>query len=339
MNISNTISYSFGKITGTKEKVPLAAFCVAIVGMVFAILYNLVFAIAGYAGFFYKIYRFFNILSIIAFVVIAIYAILLFVKKKNVLHLLAGIFLILSLIIGNTLITNLCWLVFVVCIAYASFTGEDEEMKNVAKLALLIVIIGIAMNFLALALWRLPRFFYGLYFVILTAVKAASYVMLLVLFLREAEDVGGVKSVVDSIIEKVKGNKTEAVAVQPRPQPEPEVYKAESAVTETVEVKAPENVVTEIRTEAVPAAPIAGYGHYQYKTVAGPVGLTINKNDSYSDGVSRYASIIESESIGGWELDSIHEIPVTKNNGCIAALMGKGTTTVVFNMLIFRKEI
>ena len=76
----------------------------------------------------------------------------------------------------------------------------------------------------------------------------------------------------------------------------------------------------------------------QYKTVAGPVGLTINKKDSYADAVKQYAAIIVREAVGGWKLDCIQQIPVTKNNGCIAALLGNGTTTINFNMLVFCKE-
>jgi len=337
MNISNTINYSLAKIMGTKERVPLIAFAVAVLGMVYAVIYNLVFAIAGSVRIFVKLHTFFNVLSTIAFIVLTIYLVLLFVKKKNVLHLIAGIFLFLSIVLGTTLLTNLCWIVFAVCIAYPSFTGDDEELKNVVKLALLLVLVGVVMSLLATALWRLPRVILGLYFVISSAVKVGSYVLLLVLFLHEAETAGGVKEVVDSIIAKVKGGKN----AEPAPQPQPEVVpcKAENEVP----VKpAPEPVVpvtTEIRTEAAPVIPSAASGGYQYKTVAGPVGLTVNKNDNFGDGVSQYSSIIQSESVGGWELDSIHEIPVTKNNGCIAALMGRPTTTVVFNMLIFRKEL
>ncbi len=76
----------------------------------------------------------------------------------------------------------------------------------------------------------------------------------------------------------------------------------------------------------------------QYKTVAGPVGLTINKKDSYADAVKQYAAIIDREAVGGWKLDCIQQIPVTKNNGCIAGLMGNPTTTINFNMLVFCKE-
>ncbi len=77
----------------------------------------------------------------------------------------------------------------------------------------------------------------------------------------------------------------------------------------------------------------------QYKTVAGPIGLTINKNDSYAEAVNQYAAIIDREAAGGWKLDCIQQIPVTKNNGCLASLMGNATTTVNFNMLVFSREV
>ena len=76
----------------------------------------------------------------------------------------------------------------------------------------------------------------------------------------------------------------------------------------------------------------------QYKTVAGPVGLTISRNDSYSEAVKQYADIINREAVGGWKLDCIQEIPVTKDNGCLGNLTNNATTTITFNMLVFVKE-
>lgn len=76
----------------------------------------------------------------------------------------------------------------------------------------------------------------------------------------------------------------------------------------------------------------------QYKTVAGPVGLTITRKESYSEAVKSYAAIIDKEAVGGWVLDSIQDIPVTKKNGCIASLLGQDEITMHFNMLIFRKD-
>jgi len=76
----------------------------------------------------------------------------------------------------------------------------------------------------------------------------------------------------------------------------------------------------------------------QYKTVAGPVGLTITKKESYADAVKQYAAIIDRETVGGWKLDCIQQIPVTKKAGCIAGLLGSPDITVTFNMLVFVKE-
>ncbi len=76
----------------------------------------------------------------------------------------------------------------------------------------------------------------------------------------------------------------------------------------------------------------------QYKTVAGPVGLTITRKESYQDAVKTYASIIDEQAVGGWKLDCIQQIPVTKKAGCLARLFGSEDVTVYFNMLVFVKE-
>ena len=81
----------------------------------------------------------------------------------------------------------------------------------------------------------------------------------------------------------------------------------------------------------------------QYKTVAGPVGLTISRKESYEEAVRSYAAIIDREAVGGWKLKCIQEIPVTKNKGCFAALFSIiGLTTayehMTFNMLVSEKE-
>lgn len=76
----------------------------------------------------------------------------------------------------------------------------------------------------------------------------------------------------------------------------------------------------------------------QYKTVAGPIGLTITRKESYADAVKQYAAIIDREAVGGWRLDCIEQIPVTKKAGCIAGLLGSSDVTVYFNMLVFVKE-
>lgn len=81
----------------------------------------------------------------------------------------------------------------------------------------------------------------------------------------------------------------------------------------------------------------------QYKTVAGPIGLVIQKNDSYENAVRQYAAIIDREAIGGWELLCIQEIPVTKDKGCLAGCLSYvGLASryqhITFNMLVFVKR-
>ena len=76
----------------------------------------------------------------------------------------------------------------------------------------------------------------------------------------------------------------------------------------------------------------------QYKTVAGPIGLTIERKESYASAVKQYAAIIDREAVGGWKLHCIEQIPVTKKAGCLAGLMGQADTTIYFNMLVFCKE-
>ena len=75
-----------------------------------------------------------------------------------------------------------------------------------------------------------------------------------------------------------------------------------------------------------------------YKTVAGPIGLTIEKKGAYQDAVRQYGAIIQREAVGGWKLDFIQEIPVTKKAGCLGSLLGRGDITITFNMLVFSKE-
>lgn len=82
----------------------------------------------------------------------------------------------------------------------------------------------------------------------------------------------------------------------------------------------------------------------QYKTVAGPAALTIDKNGSFTGAVAQYASIIEQEAKDGWVLDFIQEVPVQKNNGCLAGLLasfgiGAAYETVTFNMLVFSRDV
>lgn len=81
----------------------------------------------------------------------------------------------------------------------------------------------------------------------------------------------------------------------------------------------------------------------QYKCVPGPVGLTIEKKDSYEKAVRSYSDIIQREAVGGWEFFLIQQIPVIKNKGCLSAILSifglaSATEQITFNMLVFKKE-
>lgn len=76
----------------------------------------------------------------------------------------------------------------------------------------------------------------------------------------------------------------------------------------------------------------------EYKCVPAPAGLTIDSKGSYNNAVTSYASIINQETSGGWQLDFIQSVPVTKKPGCLAALFGASDITTYFNMLVFSKD-
>ena len=76
----------------------------------------------------------------------------------------------------------------------------------------------------------------------------------------------------------------------------------------------------------------------QYKSVPGPVGITISKNDDYASAVKQYAAIIDREAVGGWKFECIRKLPVTKKAGCIASLFGHEDITLYVNMIVFSKD-
>jgi len=60
----------------------------------------------------------------------------------------------------------------------------------------------------------------------------------------------------------------------------------------------------------------------QYKSIAGPIGLTAEKGQDYEDAVKKYAAIIDENAVGGWELMWIQQIPVTKLKVNISGAIG-----------------
>ena len=73
-----------------------------------------------------------------------------------------------------------------------------------------------------------------------------------------------------------------------------------------------------------------------YKTVPGPVYLTVSKNGNYEEAVNQ-------EAAGGWRLVQIQEVPVVEDKGCMAGCLsaiGIGTryNEKTFNMLVFERD-
>ena len=58
--------------------------------------------------------------------------------------------------------------------------------------------------------------------------------------------------------------------------------------------------------------PMAPRSTTHYKTIGGPIELTAHYGEDYRTAVQRYAAIIDAETVGGWELHCIQQIPVKK---------------------------
>jgi len=72
----------------------------------------------------------------------------------------------------------------------------------------------------------------------------------------------------------------------------------------------------------------------QYKSIAGPIGLTAEKGEDYEDAVKKYAAIIDENAVGGWELCWIQQIPVTKVKVNIGGIIGVAVILAVIGAAI-----
>ncbi len=109
MNIPEILSYIKTQVTESKNKFSLALFAVLILRTAYQVLYWLLFALFGAGGFFGAILTILSVFNDIAIILLGIYLILLFVRKKQALHLASGILLILACLIGGWL-SSICWL-------------------------------------------------------------------------------------------------------------------------------------------------------------------------------------------------------------------------------------
>ena len=77
----------------------------------------------------------------------------------------------------------------------------------------------------------------------------------------------------------------------------------------------------------------------QYKCVAGPGVLSVKKLAQLQDAVASYGEIISRETVGGWDLDGIYPIQITKKAGLFASLVaGLSDDNYELNMLVFKKD-
>lgn len=83
----------------------------------------------------------------------------------------------------------------------------------------------------------------------------------------------------------------------------------------------------------------------QYKTVAGPAKFIVKKGwtdsktyESIQEVMGQYSDLIDKESVGGWELFFIQQVPIVEQPGCIQALLKVQPETWYWNMLVFKKE-
>lgn len=71
----------------------------------------------------------------------------------------------------------------------------------------------------------------------------------------------------------------------------------------------------------------------QYKAVAGPKNISVNKGDSQA-AFDLFADLINANSTDGWEYHSMETITVTETPGCFQQPVAKN-----YYMLIFVREV
>ena len=71
----------------------------------------------------------------------------------------------------------------------------------------------------------------------------------------------------------------------------------------------------------------------QYKAVAGPMNISVDRGDTQS-AFNLFANIINNEAAAGWEYHSMETISVTEKPGC-----GQQPTSTAYYMLIFVRNV
>lgn len=75
---------------------------------------------------------------------------------------------------------------------------------------------------------------------------------------------------------------------------------------------------------------------YEYKTVPGPVVLSIKNEKEADSAIRNFGSMINAEAQGGWEFYSMESISTSEAQGCMGT---GGRKETVYKMLIFRRPV
>ncbi len=76
----------------------------------------------------------------------------------------------------------------------------------------------------------------------------------------------------------------------------------------------------------------------QYKTVAGPMNISVSKGNTQG-AFNMFADIINREASMGWEYHSMEVIAVTEKPGCALMALFSPPVTTNYYMLIFAREV
>ena len=76
---------------------------------------------------------------------------------------------------------------------------------------------------------------------------------------------------------------------------------------------------------------------YEYKCVAAPKELIVDKSSSAEKAINSFANFINNEAMNGWEFYSMEELSTSESQGCLGSLFGGKPIVTVHNMLIFRR--
>ena len=367
MKPADLFSRLVDRITQAEDKLPIFLFAIPVFTCLYWMAYYVLYLFFGYIAFFAQIGTFFHTVSRSCFFLLGIYMILLYLKGKVIFHAAAGAALIirsfLPFVSYNSYGAN--WGLLFIClicgllIAAPSVLSQREDEKTWGMWTAIIVGGFFLLNLIISFIPTRTKFIWTSLSFILLACYLLRLLFLLTLVIHDTDQLGGVLGYVQETVDRFTGRGAEVQHgahesrgtytgshVENGTYSETTDYGSEAVrsteFSEQTPVSEPSygNVdLQEAVSQAVIQTSASSTGRRkQYKTVAGPTVVTVSRKDSYDSGVKQYAAIIDRETVGGWKLDSIYEIPVTKKAGCLASLFGQRDVTVFFNMLIFSKE-